>query len=247
MEEIRETLACVMDDFIREFSKKEYFEKPVVKCADAKDPAFAELKTIVHPTHHLPTDFLAGAKSVISYALPIRREIALRNTEPGLCSKEWADVYIEAGSLSEALNARIADFFRDRGFTAVPPKDAGMLPEVLSRWSQRHVAYIAGHGTFGLNNMLISDVGSVVRYYSVITDMPLKPDAKVIEERCLYKKSGICAKCVSRCETGALTKDGFDRFKCLEMCLQNQDIFGADVCGKCIVDLPCSFAGRRNE
>ena len=245
MEDIRKELADAMWDFICGFAKDNPFEYPIVKFADAHDAEFANLKTIAVADHYLPSDILSGAKSVMSFALPIEREVALRNKNPGLASKEWADVYLLAGTISEALYPHIAEFFRARGFCAVPPQNAGMIAErAVSRWSQRHVAWIAGHGTFGLNNMLISDVGSVVRYYSMITDMPIDPDRRPNEERCLYKQNRSCGLCVKRCTAWALTKEGFDRFKCLAACLANQDVFGADVCGKCIVDVPCSFAGR---
>ena len=111
-----------------------------------------------------------------------------------------------------------------------------------SRWSQRHVAYLAGHGTFGINNMLISDVGSVGRYFSLVTAMDIEPDLPVREERCLWKQDGSCGLCVKRCVAGALTETGFDRFRCLEQCLVNMERYpGADVCGKCTVELPCSY------
>ena len=247
MEEMRKALEEFMWTFICDYCHDNPFEKPIVKFADASDAKFEELKHIVGATHHIPSDYLPGAKSVLSYALPIKRSVALRNKAPGLSSEEWADVYLLAGRMSADLNERLTAFFAEHGIKAVLPTDAGMLPSVVSNWSQRHVAYIAGHGTFGLNNMLISDVGSVVRYYSMITDMEVTPDSVPAEQRCLFKRNGSCAKCVSRCETGALTTDGFDRIKCLEICLKNQDLFGADVCGKCIVDMPCSFAGRKPE
>lgn len=78
-----------------------------------------------------------------------------------------------------------------------------------SKWSQRHVAYVCGHGTFGLNNMLISDRGCVGRYYSIITALPIETDPVVTEERCLYKRNGGCKLCVKRCVAEALTEKEF--------------------------------------
>ena len=99
-----------------------------------------------------------------------------------------------------------------------------------SRWSQRHVAYLAGHGTFGLNNMLISDAGSVGRYFSIVTGLELPVGGPVLQERCLWKQDGSCGLCVQRCEAGALTTESFDRFKCLARCLENMQKYpGADV------------------
>ncbi|HJJ48642.1 MAG TPA: hypothetical protein O0X39_06620 [Methanocorpusculum sp.] len=245
MEDIRKELADVMWNFICGFAPDNPFEYPIVKFADAGDAEFPKLKNLITPEHFMPSDYLPNAKSVLSYVLPIRCEVALGNTTEGLASKKWSEVYLLAGKTSAALAPVITDFFAERGYTAVFPENAGMISErALSIWSQRHVAWIAGHGTFGLNNMLISDVGSVVRYYSMITDMPVKADPRMKEERCLYKKDGTCGVCVKRCKAGALSKDGFDRFKCLAVCLENEAVSGADVCGKCIADVPCSFLGR---
>lgn len=58
---------------------------------------------------------------------------------------------------------------------------------IYSNWSQRHVGYIAGLGTFGLNNMLITDQGTCGRFYSLITNLPVEPDQPLQEERCLWK------------------------------------------------------------
>ena len=66
-------------------------------------------------------------------------------------------------------------------------------------------------------------------------DKPLK------EERCKYKIDKTCGVCVKRCEVEALTYEGFDRFKCSNNCKKNLEIFGVDVCGKCVVELPCSY------
>ena len=53
-----------------------------------------------------------------------------------------------------------------------------------------------------------------------------------------------CKKCVDRCVNNALKVDCFDRHKCYEMCLYNAnvhlDIGLSDVCGKCLVNVPCS-------
>jgi len=143
------------------------------------------------------------------------------------------------------VNDRLVELIQNEmGTSAAVPNDAGMISmdNPRSRWSQRHVAYLAGHGTFGLNNMLISDAGAVGRYFSVVTALDVPTDAPVSEERCLWKRDGSCGLCMKRCAAGALTAEGFDRFKCLEQCLVNMQKYpGADVCGKCTVELPCSY------
>ena len=220
------------------------WEKPVVKFADAKDPKFAQLKEIVVPDHYLPTDYMEDAVTVLSWFLPFKREIPRTNVDGATCSAVWADSYLITNELFIYINERLLQTIAEMGYRACMPVNAGMISNEIpkSRWSQRHVAYIAGHGTFGMNNMLISDKGCVGRYTSVITTIPAPVDPIPTEERCLYKKNGSCGLCFKRCRVGALTPEGFDRFKCLAQCLENERLYpGADVCGKCIVELPCSY------
>ena len=46
---------------------------------------------------------------------------------------------------------------------------------------------------------------------------------------------------------GALTEDGFDRFKCYAQLLKNDALYAdlpmTDVCAKCVSIVPCSFKG----
>ena len=221
------------------------WKKPIVRFADAYHPGFAQLKQIVDPEHHLPADFLPGAKNVLSWFLPFLPEIGRNNLEGSLCSSQWANAYLVTNEMAAWVNEQLINNIRNEfGAEAAIPADAGMISmeNPRSRWSQRHVAYLAGHGTFGKNNMLISDEGAVGRYFSIVTNLDAEPDQPVAEERCLWKRDGSCGLCMARCEAGALTEVGFDRFKCLEQCLVNMKKYpGADVCGKCTVELPCSY------
>ena len=84
----------------------------------------------------------------------------------------------------------------------------------MSRWSQRHVAYIAGLGAFGKNNMLITDRGCCGRFYSVVTNLDVEPDTPVEGERCLYRIDGSCGACMRKCRSKAINPGGFDRWAC---------------------------------
>ncbi|HNX60797.1 MAG TPA: epoxyqueuosine reductase, partial [Spirochaetota bacterium] len=119
--------------------------------------------------------------------------------------------------------------------------------KLISRWSHRHIAHLAGLGTFGINNMLITESGCCGRFGSIITDCPVTIGEKQpVADKCLYKAAGKCGVCVRKCVNGALRFDGFDRHKCYESCLANEELHRsigkADVCGKCTVGLPCSLS-----
>ena len=223
---------------------KNIWREPVVRFADAKGSYIRALKEIVSPAHLMPEDFMENPNIVISYFIPFTEELAAvnMNVEGNMAAQEWADAYHLTNTLISDISQYVADFLTEMGYRAVPPTDVVFdREEILSNWSQRHIAYAAGLGTFGINNMLISEKGCCGRYGSVIADIPVEPNLPLNEERCLYKKSGSCKKCVQNCFFGALTAERFDRKKCYEICMINDAKTGADVCGKCDIDIPCAF------
>jgi len=242
---MEEKIWQLIEQYCRENEQQILWRRPIVRFADAAGAGFGQLREIVDPGHHLPDDYLDGAKNVLSWFLPFLPELGRNNLEGDLSSPQWADAYLVTNEMAGWVNDRLVEFIQNEvGAAAAVPSDAGMISmdNPRSRWSQRHVAYLAGHGTFGLNNMLISDAGSVGRYFSVVTALDVETDVPLTTERCLWKRNGSCGLCIKRCEVGALTEAGFDRFRCLEQCLVNMARYpGADVCGKCTVELPCSY------
>lgn len=220
------------------------WKAPLVKFADARRESMGVLRELVIADHFMADDFLPGATIVVSYFLPFAESVAASNLNGREASAEWAQAYSVTNDVAATLNDHLVEVVNGMGHRAAVPKNIGLISRdvLLSRWSQRHVAWLAGHGAFGINNMLISEAGCCGRYFSIVTDLPATPDAAATRERCLYKLKGTCKACVRRCVAGALREDGFDRDKCYEMCLINEAAHpGADVCGKCDVGLPCSF------
>lgn len=214
---------------------------PLVGYADAFDPYIQNLPALITDRHMLPQDFMSHPTVVISVFVPFRPEIANSNigVADHLPSKTWVDAYYTTNTMLSRLCQSLCDFIGSMGYTAAVPGNVTMYLDILkSNWSQRHLAYAAGMGTFGINNMLITSSGCCGRYTSVVADLPDAVTGSILkEERCLYKKNGNCGKCVANCFSGALTTDGFDREKCQEMCMRND----ADCCGKCDTDIPCAF------
>lgn len=243
-EKIQAELERLIEEFCRQTGRENIWQKPVIRYGDAHSPLFDQLKELVDPQHHHPCEYLPGATLVLSYFLPFKEEVGRSNVDGEMISPQWADGYNYSNEMAPYINDGLCKFIHALGYEACPPTDIGMINDGFprSRWSQKHVAYICGHGTFGVNNMMISDKGCVGRYYSIITALPFAHDQVVTEERCLYKKDGSCLQCVERCPIGALHADGFDRLRCLDQCNINGEKFpGADACGKCVVGLPCSF------
>ncbi len=224
------------------------WRKPLIGFASAEDPTFERLKTAVSPTHALPRDLLLEARTVVSLFIPFEKQVAWSNIRGKPASRAWVLAYRETNKLINAVCLHMTAYLRERGYEAVstPPTHNFDREKLISDWSQRHVAFIAGLGDFGHNNMLITDSGCCGRVGSFLTSLPLPPDARAATAKCLNRFDSSCLACVKRCVNDALHRDRFDRRKCYEMCLENERTFGkdnggADVCGKCLVELPCSF------
>ncbi|WP_378954767.1 epoxyqueuosine reductase [Pelosinus sp. sgz500959] len=222
------------------------WQEPLIGFADAADERFLTLRGQVSPNHAIPTDFLEDARTVIAYFIPFAEEIIKSNYAGTQCSKEWVIAYIETNKLILDLNTYLRDQLCAMGYesTVIPATHNFNTQTLLSDWSHRHIAYIAGLGSFGLNNMLITEKGCCGRLGSLVTNLVIEPSKASGKENCLYKHGGRCKKCVNSCVNQALTLDEFDRHRCYTKCLENAEIYNefglGDVCGKCLVNMPCS-------
>ena len=235
---------------------------PLVGFADAFHPEIANLKQIISETHKLPSEVLPSASIIIAYFVPFTKELAATNQLRGdLASPEWALAYEETNRMFRELNEFLIQVLKSYGYQGAITPEASTFDQkkLISNWSHRHFAKIAGLGTFGINNMLITKQGCCGRYNTVVTNLDVEPDSPLDEELCLFKKNGHCGACISRCPSGALTKEGYDREKCYQVLKKNAKIYtefgssyydesgqkpnstGSDVCGKCSVCVPCSF------
>jgi epoxyqueuosine reductase QueG len=220
--------------------------EPLVGFGDAADPLFAELKKVVIETHALPQDLLPGAATVIAFFLPFPPAVAATNITARLSSPEWALSYIETNALIGHLGEHMIGFLGKTGAATVgiPATHNWIEEKLISNWSHRHVAFIAGLGRFGQNNMLITGKGCSGRIGSLITTAKIVPDERPATEACLFKYDGSCRKCVRKCVNEALQEETFDRFRCYAQLLENveehKNIGYADVCGKCLAAVPCT-------
>lgn len=219
----------------------------LVGFASADDPLFEKLREVATPSHAHPRDLLPGARTVVAFFIPLDRSIAQRNIRSESASREWAQAYIETNTLIEEVGQHMQRLLGPgEDAVAVTPATHNFdAVRLVSDWSHRHVAFIAGLGRFGVNNMLITESGCCGRWGSFITSLELEPDARPEEESCLHRDDSSCLACVGRCPSEALSADGFDRQKCYATCLKNEErwqaLGKADVCGKCLVGVPCTL------
>ena len=253
-----------------------YWEEPLVGFASGLDPLFFEYKTVIGPFHQTPREVIASALrekgqplpfstsdqiSVVSWILPAVEETRRSNRkEEQFPSKLWAYTKDFGEACNNTLRTHVATFLERMGYIAVAP---ALLPSFrmvrdeksgwASSWSERHIAYAAGLGTFSLNDGLITSKGIAVRVGSVVTLLKLTPTEKKyrhFKENCLFFRNETCGKCIPRCPAGAITEKGHDKDRCreyigskplhekrLEYGLQNP----TTSCGLCQTSVPCEF------
>ena len=263
---MKEKITRMIRNYISEYGKKSEISTswgiPLVGFADACHPDILKLKETITQSHKLPSEVLSSAKIVIAYFVPFTKELADTNRMAGkTASPEWALAYEETNTMFRLLNGFIIQELKSMGYEAAVSPEAFTFDqkELISNWSQRHFAKAAGLGTFGINNMLITKIGCCGRYGTIVTNLDVTPDSQSKEEYCIFKRTGRCGICISRCSSGALTLEGYDRETCYMVLRENAQQYtefgssyfnetgeqpnsiGSEVCGKCTVNVPCSF------
>lgn len=266
MMDLKKTITNMIQTYVHKYQKKtditSQWSESLVGFADANHPDILKLKDIISQQHVMPHEILEKPTIVIAYFVPFTKELADTNKAAGdVASPEWARTYEETNGMFGELNNYLIEELKKMGYEAGISKESTTFDRerLISNWSHRHIARIAGLGTFGINNMLITKKGCCGRYSTVVTNLDVVPDKPLEDDYCLYKSKGVCGVCVKRCPSGALTLAGYDRKKCFQVCLKNAGLYkdfggsyldetgkgtnsaGSEVCGKCVVNVPCSF------
>ena len=233
---------------------KQFFDEPLVGFADADDPLFDEYKTIIGNFHRKPREILAEAKTVIVWVLPIsgvaRQSNRLEKEFPSL---EWAWTRLKGEDFNVSLRHHVIALLWEQGFLAEAPQlqESWKLVQdpvvgVASTWSERHAAYAAGLGTFGLSDSLITLRGSAHRLGSVVTNLCISPTPRPYshhKEYCLHFRGAKCDACARRCPVGAITAEGHNKQKCREHVFGSRTMalygLGSSSCGFCQTGVPC--------
>ncbi len=235
---------------------KRIFNLPLLGFAAADDPIFNEFKKdeVIGPHYILPEDWLHEASTVISYFLPFTEHVRSSNYGGPPASTEW----LHARFLGEKFNQEVRKFLLDElekmGEKALVPalheQYQADYDNFSSNWSERHIAYAAGLGSFGLNRGLITEKGVAGRFGSLITSLLLPATGRSeggVFENCPYFTDHSCSACVKRCPSGAIKREGKDKAVCNNYTrvkdhlkeLRLQFGYGHSICGKCQVQVPC--------
>ncbi len=143
--------------------------------------------------------------------------------------------YRQTNNIIDKITHEISHFIQDKGFKAIPIPASQIIDwkKRLAQVSHRTVAFNAGLGWWGRNNLLVNPIyGSKVRYGTILTNYPLDTDLP------LNKGCDDCYKCVSVCPVGAIDKDSrnFKREECLGKLKEFARIpgIGQFICGICV-------------
>jgi epoxyqueuosine reductase len=245
-----------------------YWEAPLIGFASGDDPLFRQYQQIIGKFHYTPQEIFdltfAGDKGpkrlfVISWILPAAEDIRESNrSEEKYPSLLWAHARDFGEQSNVKLRDHVVSLLQKKGYKAVAPMNSPHFrrlrsPRVgfASNWSERHIAYACGLGTFGLSDGLITAKGKAVRVGSVVTDLPLKPSQRTYlhhQANCLYLFNKTCKACAARCPAGAISEKGHDKDKCFKYSYgvirrdKNKE-YGVTIagCGLCQTRVPCEF------
>jgi epoxyqueuosine reductase len=243
------------------------FETPLVGFSSGDDPIYETFKEVVGPFHWTPLQIFTqtfqemnvapGELTVISWILPQTVATKADNRKQSIYPAErWARARIFGEEVNEKLRGHVVAVLQKNGYPALAPalsdrweRKKSETYVFASTWSERHAAYAAGLGTFGLCDGLITPKGKAMRTGSVVARIKITPTPRPYTDHhayCLFYTQGICGECISRCPVGALSQAGHDKLKCRNHIrpvtadyVKTHYGFDGYGCGLCQTKVPC--------
>lgn len=239
--------------------------EPLVGFSSGADPLYMFYKKDIGEFYILPQGFMKhkyrreydpAKLTVVSWILP-QTDATKRDhrKETHFPSERWARSRIYGENVNVKLRKHMETILEENGYDAVAPMNSpiwkGAISEkygFASTWSERHAAYAAGLGTFGLSDGLITPKGKAMRTGSVIVDALIPPSSRPYENHndyCLFLTEGTCGECMERCPIGAITEKGHNKIVCQKYVNMTRQYvprhYGFDGygCGFCQTGVPC--------
>lgn len=244
------------------------FDLPLLGVAAGDDALWTTYKSAVGPFHWTPAEAFALAfpgqlvtpaeLRVLVWVLPqteaTRRDNAKENHTP---SERWArNRTLSENRVNDGLRRFMVEALQEQGIFATAPilmpewsgKEVGVYG-YSSNWSERHAAHVAGLGTFGLSDGLITPRGKAVRLGSLVARCALPVTERPYthyREYCLYFTKGTCRQCVDRCPVGSVRCEGRIKALCKQHAygecsrfIKDRWNLDGDCCGLCQTNVPC--------
>ena len=250
----------------KKWAAEKAWDEPLVGFASGADPIFNQYKEKVGEFHWTPLEIFniafpdTQAKpeelTVIAYILPaselVKSSLRKETQNP---AEAWVRARIFGELFNEDLRSHTAELLTKAGYPAVAPvlvKEYRMMQSkeyvLASTWSERHAAYAAGLGTFGLCDALITPKGKAMRVGSVVVKMPATATPRPYTDHhayCLHYAKGACGACIARCAGKAVTAAGHDKMACNKQLAVTtkyaKEVYDIDGygCGFCQTGTPC--------
>lgn len=250
------------------FGDEPAWGKPLVSFCRGDDPVFKQFVDAVGKDQWMPLEIFSrcfpdisvqpGELSVISWVIPQteRTKHEQRKERKYPCLR-WVRSRMFGEQFNDLVRKEVVRVLMDKGFETVAPVLHSEWTRVdsqkyvySSKWSERHMAYACGLGTFGLCDGLITPLGKAVRFGSVVARISLpraERDNDTYYDNCPFLKKQKCGACIMRCPAGAISDKGHDKRKCKDYIrnivapyVKGQwDLEGYTGCGLCQVGIPC--------
>ncbi len=243
------------------------WDEVLIGFSSGADPLYEAYKDFVGELHWTPLEIFSlkypdlavrpEDLTVISWVLPQREDTRADNRkETFYPSRRWVQARFPGEEFNNVLRRHVVEELNIKGIGSIAPL---LVPEwswekspkyvFTSKWSERHAAYAAGLGTFGLCDGLITQKGKAHRVGSVVANIAVPPTARPYDDHhayCLFFYDGSCTSCQERCPVGAITEQGHDKIKCWNHAggtcgkfVKENYGFDGYGCGLCQTGVPC--------
>ncbi len=244
------------------------WDTPIVGFARGDDPYFRYYKETIGEFYWLPKEvFQLGADekaeddqlTVISIGFPQTAATrADQKKSEGMPCDRWLYTRGEWESMIGKIADEIVKQLMESGIQAVSLDSIQEFSRhvsenfgIASNWSHRHTAFIAGLGTFGLSDGLITEKGKAMRFTTVILKGSMEPTHRPYDDHyayCKFYTKSQCGACIVRCPVNAISRDGHDKEICSAYLQRIKSEIGPDFvrnsgyisgCGLCQSKVPC--------
>lgn len=251
---------------LKKWNREPAWGAPLVGFSNGADPLYNFYRMDIGEFYRAPLEFLAHQSpnrnfeadrlTVISWILP-QTDATKRHhrKETHFPSERWARSRIFGEEFNNRLRQHVVDRLNEQDIEAVAPMLSPLWERktsskygYASTWSERHAAYAAGLGTFGLSDGLITPLGKAMRTGSVVANLYIPPTQRPYDNHhayCLFYVNGTCGKCSERCPIGAITNEGHNKVLCSKYVrmtrhyVQRHYGFNGYGCGFCQTNVPC--------
>jgi len=157
------------------------------------------------PKEFHPRSIYPEVTTVIVIGFPI--QLPILETAPSIY---YHELYKTVNSLLDLGAYELSVFLNDKGYPSIYlPRDgyAGidvLLEKPFAFFSHKHAAYLAGLGSFGQNNLILTrEYGPRIRFTSIFTCASIEPNPLRVEDLCTR-----CLRCAKSCPVGAIQTEG---------------------------------------